>query len=83
MEGEAKGIAEGEKVGTRVDLEDNVVRGLSGEERKEVQIWGIGGGRERGAWELRMPLSWRRGRWWWRGCHIGWSVFLWLVIVGR
>ena len=58
MEGEAKGIAEGEEVGTSVDVEDDVVWGLSGEEGKEVQIWRVSRRREWGAWELRMPLSW-------------------------
>ena len=58
MEGEAKGVAEGKEVGAGVDMEDDVVRGLSGEEREEVQVWGVGGGREWGAGELRMPLSW-------------------------
>ncbi len=59
MEGEAKGVAEGEEVGARVYVKDDIVRGLSGEEGEQVQVWGVGGGREGGAGELRMPLSWR------------------------
>ena len=59
MEGEAEGVTESEEVGTRVDVEEDVVGGLSGEKGEEVQIWGVGGGREAGAGELWMPLFWR------------------------
>ena len=82
MEGKAKGVPQGEEVGARVDVEDDVVRGLSCEEGKEVQVWRVGGGREGGAGELRMPLFWGRRGGWWRGRCVGWGVFLWLVIVG-
>ena len=59
MEWEAKGIAEGEEVGARVDVEEDVVWGLSGEEGEEVQVWGVGRRGEAGAGELRMLLFWR------------------------
>ena len=46
MEGEAKCVAERKEVGTSVDMEDDVVWGLSGEEGKEVQVWRVSGRRE-------------------------------------
>lgn len=36
MEREAKAVPEGEEVGATVDVEDDVVRRLGGEEREEV-----------------------------------------------
>lgn len=40
MEGEAEGVALGEEVGAGVEVGEDVVGGLGGEEGEEGEVWG-------------------------------------------